>query len=117
MTKEEFVKKGMKLEVMNVIKDYYKTSDNSEALKIYNEIDNGFQKVLKMDKLIVNVHGDTAMGRLYECVYESCKDYWICEYVMGNISIIIRLEFENFENFDVFERWANKNKNKIKIDF
>ena len=102
MNKSEFMKKAMNMKAMELIKEHYGVSDDeSEALAIYKEIDEEFKKVFKENKYEL-VHGETDTGYLYRSEYESCKDYWICEYILDTIKVEVKVSFKYLE---AFESW------------
>ena len=103
MEKSNFIKEAMNLKVMELIKDYYNVPDESEALEIYKEIDDDFQKVFKGNEYDL-VHNEAAGGYLNRSEYESCKDYWIGEYVAGTLKVQVKLNFKDLEDFEYWKK-------------
>lgn len=103
MMKEDFVKEAMRIKVMKEIQEYYNVPDESEALEIYNEIDEDFQKVFKGNEYDL-VHEEASGGYLNRSEYESCKNYWISEYVAGTLKVQVKINFKDLEDFEI---WLN----------
>lgn len=103
MMKEDFVKEAMNIKAMKLIKEHYVVSDESEALEIYNEIDKDFQKVFEENKYNL-VHEEANHGYLNYSEYESCKDYWICEYILDTIKAEVKVSFKYLEAFESWDK-------------
>ena len=103
MMKEDFLKEAMRIKVMKVIQEYYKVPDESEALEIYEELDKEFQRVFEKNEYCL-VHDEANHGYLNYSEYESYKDYWICEYILGTIKVELKINFKDLVDFEI---WVN----------
>ena len=101
MLKDDFLKEAMNLKVKELIQETYDLHDDSSILTIYNDIDEEFQKVFEGNKYQL-VHDEANFGYLNYSEYESAKDYWISEYVLGNIKVEVKI---NLKDLDSFESW------------